>query len=370
MLTGGAIQVFVSNRATYAFNEGLRTPSRERPVRARFARAITCGSAGYFGCLSGRAVVQQPEHADDVAVQLRRRAPRLRGASARIPARPSRPQRTIPRTRRDGGGLDAGATRRTGGSVIPGSDVLVIRHVSAAVVYALEPILERDGQLPRTRRPPTIREATSPSCRTVRKSSIFQVTSVANVGRRHRRCRHVGEPARPATHAPSWDTDQEYAAGRAPRRAARRGCSTSARAPGGGPAGAVPAAARSSTPARRRSVDARRRRARRSRRRRCRCATASTPHLDGAIEQYVTANNVANWDEVAAVRVAIVDAIAGRIRHRGRRRHLRRRRNDLQSRRRPPRAASLRLHDRHSEPIAMSSTTTLQHCPRTSAARR
>ena len=226
------------------------------------------------------------------------------------------------------------------GSVIPGSDVLVIRHASAELAHALEPVHERDGRYRRRRPSRTTREATSPSCRIVRKRRSFRVTSVANTAGGIE-LRHVAAGT-PGNQTPSWGTDQEYAGRGSPRprrdvgvlcrrtarAAARRRCSSAACRSDG--------ATTSATLVAEELVEA--------------AETMQVRYgIDAALDgDHRFVRDGEQRHELGPSRHRarrIGHAFAGRIRHGSRRRHLRRRRNGFRSRRRPARAPSVHHHE-------------------------
>ena len=130
MLIGGAIQVFVSNRATYAFNEGfsrlqengrfaLDTLELSRAARGipglplrRDASTTTSNTHDACRSTSKKGVFGYEADGTNPGANFRGRAPRIRRTRARGPTgTPALPAELV-------------------GSVIPGSDVLIVRHAS------------------------------------------------------------------------------------------------------------------------------------------------------------------------------------------------------------------------------------------------
>ena len=272
LLTGGTIQVFVSNRATYAFNEGFAR-LQENGRFALDTLSYHARLAGYLGCLS-----DVPRYNNlNTPTTLPFNFEEGLGGYEAIGTNPGADFRG--RGARSGeldgrGRLDAGAARRSGRQRDPGQrrarrcgtrararTRCLSPFTSATVVTAVADVDDYSrGDI-----------AIVSDCQ---KASIFQITSVAATRPGGIELRHVAAGT-PGNQTPSWNTDQEYAAGAQLVRGETWVFYVGARARRR-PAGAVPAAL-----AHRRCDDDAPRSLPKSSsrpRRRCKCATASTPH--------------------------------------------------------------------------------------------
>jgi type IV pilus assembly protein PilW len=297
ILTGGAVQVFVSNRATYGFNEGFAR-LQENGRFALDTLSYHARLAGFLGCLPGvtrynnlNAPTSLPFNFDEG----------LRGYEAvgTNPGQTFAATAIDPANSTTAGDWAPALPAALVGSVIPGSDVLVIRHASPTSHALLSPFTSSSTVTAVAQIDDYLRGdiAIVSDCQ---KASIFQITSVANTAGGI----SIGHVAggTPGNLLPSWNTDQEYAAGAQLSRGETWVFYVGARAGGGPPALfqrrlLVNDAATSATLVAEELVEA--------------AETMQVRYgidaaLDGAIDSYVTANNVADWGRVAAVRVALV----------------------------------------------------------------
>jgi type IV pilus assembly protein PilW len=211
VLTVGMTQVYLGNRATYAFNDGLSLIQEN----ARFAIdhvADNVRMAGFRGCLSDVAVQDNLSGAanpfrddiangiggynakgtstgDDYAAGATDPAP-LDDADAWSPALPDE--------------LSAPAR------VLPGSDVLVIRNVSGTANALVSPFSDAnvlDVAAPVDFLPGEILVATD-----CQKVSIFQVTDV-QPSASGATLSHSADPFTPGNAVGAWDTNQSYGLG-------------------------------------------------------------------------------------------------------------------------------------------------------------
>jgi type IV pilus assembly protein PilW len=303
ILIGGAIQVFVSNRAAYAFNEGFSRLQEN----GRFALDTInyhARLAGYLGCRSGVPIFNNLDDDPTNTVPFNL-AEGVFGyeADGTLPdetfaAGATNPANSDTETNWDPA-LPAGSD--LDGSVIPGSDVLLVRHVSTASYALLSPFSSA-----------TLVSVTDPAgafqvgdiavASDCQKVSIFQVTAIANVaGGVTLAHTATGTPGNAAATA-SWDTDQQYAAGAQVGRGETWAFYVGAT--DAGPPALFqrrlvidPATTTASFDEAEELVEA--------------VETMQVRYgvdanLDGAIEQYVPASAGLDWATVAAVRVAIV----------------------------------------------------------------
>jgi type IV pilus assembly protein PilW len=298
ILIGGAIQVFVSNRAAYAFNEGFSRLQEN----GRFALDTIdyhARLAGYLGCLSGVTIFNNLDDPAEVPFNL---AEGLIGyeADGTAPDETFAAADSNPANSDDTTDWTPTLPDELDNSVIPGSDVLIVRHVnpssyallspfsSATLVSAIAPDdAFQNGDI-----------AVASDCQ---KASVFQVTAVAGAaGDITLAHTATGTPGNAAGTA-DWDTDQQYAAGAQVARA-----ETWAFYVGASDAGppalfqqrlVVDPMATTASFEREEVVEA--------------VETMQVRYgvdtnLDGAIDRYDTAADVADWARVVAVRVAIV----------------------------------------------------------------
>lgn len=298
LLTGGAIQLFVSNRATYGFNEGFARLQEN----GRFALdTLTYHTrlAGYLGCLStvprynNLDVVMPPELGYDFDVGLEGYE-----ADGTNPGETFAAGALDPANSTDENAWDPTLHDDLDGSVIPGSDVLVVRHGSAASHTLLSPFTT-------TAAVTAVADVAEYSAGDIaivsdcQKASIFQITGVGAISGGIS-IAHTSSGA-PGNGTASWTTDEQYGAGAHLLRGETWVFYVGARA-GGPPAlfqqrlltntGATSSALVAEelvegveTMQVRYGIDA---------------------AQDGTIDSYVTADNVGNWDQVATVRVSVL----------------------------------------------------------------
>lgn len=296
LLTGGAIQLFVSNRATYGFNEGFAR-LQENGRFALDTLSYHARLAGYLGCLSnvprynrlGSATALDYDFEDGLAgVEATGTTPGQTFAAAALD-----PPNSTNAADWSGTGLPAGLL----GSVIKGSDVLIVRHGSTQSHTLLSPFTTATavtadagaadydvGDV-----------AIVSDCQ---KATIFQITSVGAIAGGIT----IGHTATgtPGNALASWTTDEQYGAGAQLLKGETWVFYVGART-GGPPAlfqqrlqtGSGTSSALVAeelvegveTMQVRYGIDA---------------------AQDGTIDSYVTANNVANWEQVATVRVSLL----------------------------------------------------------------
>ena len=297
MLTGGTIQVFISNRATYAFNEGYAR-LQENGRFALDSLSYHARLAGYLGCLSDVPRYNNLNTPTTLAFNFEEG---LRGYEAigTNPGQTFAAAALNPANSMDAADWTPALPAELVGSVIPGSDVLVIRHASPNSHTLLSPFTSATAVT-------AVADVDDYSRGDIafvsdcQKASIFQITSVANTAGGIE-LRHVAAGT-PGNQTPSWNTDQEYAAGAHLVRGETWVFYVGAR-PGGGPPALfqrrllINGATTSATLVAEELVEA--------------AETLQVRYgidaaLDGTIDSYVTANNVTNWGQVATVRAALV----------------------------------------------------------------
>ena len=297
LVTGGVIQVFVANRTTYAFNEGL-SRLQENGRFALDTLAYRIRLAGHFGCLWGVPITNNLNGPASFAFDFDQGLAGYEAtgtgvgntfaAAATNPANATDLTNWVPT-------LPAALAN----SVVPGSDVLVVRNGSAGGNSLTVPFNSASSVF--------VDAAVSDyqvgdiavlaDCQ---KASIFQVTSVTDTGTSIR-LDHVGAGT-PGNALPNWGVSQEFGNGSEVRLAETWVYFVGTPAGGGAPALfqsriGVDTASTTAALAPEQLVDS--------------VDTMQVLYgvdaaLDGAVDQYVTASAVADWDTVVTVRVSLV----------------------------------------------------------------
>lgn len=296
LLTGGAIQVFVSNRATYGFNEGFAR-LQENGRFALDTMSYHARLAGYLGCLSNVPRYNNLEDATELPYDFEVGVGGYE-ADGTNPGQTFQAGALDPANSTDENAWDPMLPPELDGNIIPGSDVLVVRHASTVSHTLLSPFTTADEVT-------AVADVADYSAGDIaivsdcQKASIFQITSVAAAGSGIE-IAHVGSGT-PGNDVISWTTDEQYAAGAQLARGETWVFYVGARA--GGPPALfqqrllTDGGATSSTLVAEELVEA--------------VETMQVRYgidaaQDGTIDSYVTANSVANWDQVATVRVSLV----------------------------------------------------------------
>ena len=300
ILIGGAIQVFVSNRAAYAFNEGF-SRLQENGRFALDTIGYHARLAGYLGCRSGVTVLNNLGTPTSVPFNLEEGVFGYEAAGT-LPMQTFAAAATDPANSSTETDWDPVLAADLDGSVIPGSDVLIVRHVSPQSYTLLSPFSS-----------PTQVIADAPAdafavgdiavASDCTKSSVFQVTAVGNVaGGVTLSHSGVGTPGNATA---NWDTDQEYAAGAQVARGETWAFYVGARA--AGPPALFQRRLFIDSGATTARFDVAEELAEAVEMMQVRYGLDAD--LDGAIEQYTTADVIeagSDWASVAAVRIAIV----------------------------------------------------------------
>jgi type IV pilus assembly protein PilW len=301
ILIGGAVQVFVSNRAAYAFNEGFSRLQEN----GRFA-LDTIGYhvrlAGYLGCRAGVTTYNNLVGPTAVPFNFEQGIIGFE-ADGTLPGQTFVAAATNPANSTDETDWTGTLPAELNDSVIPGSDVLIVRHVSTSS-YALRSPFSSASQVTATAPADAFLVGDIAVASDCQKASIFQVTAIGAVaGGITLAHTATGTPGNAAATA-SWGTDQEYQAGAQVARAETWAFYVGERGPTLPPAlfqrrliTDAGTTARFDVPEElaeavetmqvRYGIDA---------------------NVDGAIEDYVPASAVApaDWARIAAVRVSIV----------------------------------------------------------------
>jgi type IV pilus assembly protein PilW len=297
VITGGVIQVFAANRATYAFTEGL-SRLQENGRFALDTLSYRVRHAGYFGCLWGIPVTNNlngpTAFTANFGQGLRGLEANGTGVGATFTAGAENPANSA--TAGDWSpALPAGLVN----NVIPGSDVIVVRNASSLAHALITPFTNvnsvfasaavADYQVGEI--------AIVSDCQ---KASVFQVTAVAASGGGIR-LDHAAAGT-PGNATAAWSTDQVYGNGAELLRAETWVYYVGSPGAGEPPAlfqrrlvanGATTTAALAPEELVD-SVDT------------MQVLYGVDAALDGAVDAYVTANAVANWDQVVTIRVSLV----------------------------------------------------------------
>jgi type IV pilus assembly protein PilW len=195
LLTAGIIQVFVGNRVTYAFNDGLSRIQEN----ARFSLdhiAYHARMAGYKGCISDIAIHNNLQTGTDIdfAVDLENgiQGYEAGGAGSWTPGLPS--QLT---------GLPA-----NNGRPIDDSDVLIVRGVSSTANALVSPFTNAASLFVSVPHDFVIGDLlVATDCQ---KASIFQVTNLNDDGET---VVHANSSFYPGNLLPNWGSEQDYGLG-------------------------------------------------------------------------------------------------------------------------------------------------------------
>lgn len=209
LLTAGIIQVFVGNRTTYAYNDGLSRIQENGRFALEFM-AHSTRMAGYTGCLSDVPMFNNLNGADtfafslDVAVEgfnANGTGPDITFQAAAVNPAPST----------NAGDWSPALPAELTGRVLPGSDVLVVRNVSpeanslvfpfsdSAQVFVEQPHGFAQGQI-----------LVTTDCQ---KASVFQATNVRDTGFGVNLVHSQSGQFTPGNSTPVWGSDQEYGEG-------------------------------------------------------------------------------------------------------------------------------------------------------------
>ncbi|MBN1238035.1 MAG: PilW family protein [Gammaproteobacteria bacterium] len=210
VLTGGAIQIFVGNRTTYAFNEGL-SRLQENGRFAVDTLNYRVRMAGYFGCLPDITVYNNLNNNTALAFDFDNGLQGFEAAG-------TSPGQTFAAASSDpanGGTFAPVLPAGISGNVIPGSDVIVIRNVSASS-HALVSPYNDSAQIFADAEPTDYIEGEIGIVSDCQKASVFQITNIDNntgSGAFGVNMTHSMATFTPGNSTPNWDSSQEYGAG-------------------------------------------------------------------------------------------------------------------------------------------------------------
>lgn len=301
LVTGGVIQIFLSNRATYAFNEGLARV-QENGRSAIDALAYNVRMVGFFGCLSTDITVHNNlNSATTLPFNFEQGVTGFEAVNTE-PGKTITATSSNPANSSDASKWSPALPTDLVNNVIPGSDVLVIRNVSPSSNGLQSPFASATNVN-------AFGAASSYQVGDIaivsdcQKASIFQITGVTDTtsgGIASLQLAHAGSGT-PGNALASWGTDQEYAAGAQLMRGETWIYYVGARADG------VPALFQQRLQSTSASTTA------------AMVAEELVEHvetmqitygvdngLDGSIDSYETADDVADWGEVVSVRVGLL----------------------------------------------------------------
>lgn len=297
LITGGVLQVFAANRASYEFNDGL-SRLQENGRFALDTLAYHVRLAGYFGCVWGVPVTNNLNGPTSFAFKFDEGLSGFEAnntdvgdtfaAGAKDPGNSATLTNWTPN-------LPADLTN----SVIPGSDVIVVRNGSSTAHALITPFADSNSVFASA----AVADYAVGDIGVVadcQQASVFQVTAVSASGGGIQ-VDHVAAGT-PGNAMASWGTDQEYGNGAELLRAETWVYYVGQRVGGGPP----------SLFQRRLEVDS------------STTTAALAPEelvanvdtmqvlygidaaLDGAVDQYVAADAVTDWSQVVTVRVSLV----------------------------------------------------------------
>lgn len=297
LVTGGAIQIFISNRTTYAFNEGL-SRLQENGRFALDTLGFRIRLAGHFGCLWGVPITNNLNGPTSFAFDFDEGLAGYEAIGTGV-GDTFAPAASDPANSTVDTNWSPTLPAEIADSVVPGSDVIVVRNGSAGGNSLFTPFntttsayADADageyqvGDI-----------AVVADCQ---KASVFQVTAVTDTGSSIQ-LDHTAAGT-PGNAAATWSIDQEFGNGSEVLHGETWAYYVGAPAGGGPPA----------LFQRRLEIDS------------SSTTAALVPEelvesvdtmqvlygvdaaLDGAVDQYVTADAVGNWDTVVTVRVSLV----------------------------------------------------------------
>jgi type IV pilus assembly protein PilW len=302
LITGGVLQVFAANRASYEFNDGL-SRLQENGRFALDTLNYRLRMAGYFGCLSGVGVINNLNVAAGSLAFDFGEAMRGFEASGTGPGDTIAPTTSNP----------ANSTASTDwspslpelvGTALPTSDAIVVRNVSAATHSLVSPYND-SAQIFVDATPEDYFEGEIGIVSDCQKASVFQITAVnEGVSAGQINIAHAASLTPGNLSPPSWGSDQEYGPGAELMRGETWIYYVGSPAGGGPPALMQQRLQRTSASVATlvaeelvSSVDT------------MQVLYGIDAALDGAVDQYVTADAVdavGAWNQVVTVRVALL----------------------------------------------------------------
>ena len=208
-LIGGIIQIFMGNRITFAFNEGLSRIQEN----ARFSlehMAFSARMAGYSGCLSDVAVTNNlaapSTFRDDIANGIQGHSANGTGVGDSYAA-----AATDPWPSANVSDWTPALPPELNGRVIPGSDVLVIRGIGGAPHPLVTPFSD-SAQL-FVAGPHDFVNGEILVVTDCQKASIFQLTNSTDVGLGVNLVHSNSGAFAPGNASPTWGPEQSYGLG-------------------------------------------------------------------------------------------------------------------------------------------------------------
>ena len=209
VLTAGCIQVFLSNRATYSFNEGL-SRLQENGRFALDTLSYRIRMAGFVGCVSSVPVVNNlndsttlPFAFDEALIGFE--------AAGTAPGATFAAQSSNPPNSATASNWTPSLPDDLLNRVIPGSDIIVVRNFSSSASPLRTPFTDGD-KVNVTAPSGTYGVGDVLAVSDCQKASVFQVTGVTGTGS-NIELAHTAAGAVPGNQTAVWNTDQAYTAG-------------------------------------------------------------------------------------------------------------------------------------------------------------
>jgi len=208
-LTAGIVQVFASNRATFAFNEGLGRIQEN----ARFSLdhiAFNARMAGYSGCLASVAVFNNLNgpntFRDDIANGVQGHDANGTGVGENFAATDENPAPSA-----NAGDWTPPLPPELDDLVIPGSDVLIVRGVNGATHSLITPFTNSAQAF--VAGPHDFINGEILVVSDCQKASIFQLTNSTAAGAGVNLVHSNSGAFAPGNSVPNWPANQEYGLG-------------------------------------------------------------------------------------------------------------------------------------------------------------
>ncbi|HUF71503.1 MAG TPA: PilW family protein [Gammaproteobacteria bacterium] len=300
LITGGVLQVFAANRASYEFNDGL-SRLQENGRFALDTLNFRTRMAGYLGCVSDIPMSNNLNGGvGSLAFDF---SEGMRGfeASGTGPGQTIAPTTSDPANSTAGTDWSPNLAANLIGSVLPTSDVLVIRNVSAAT-HALVSPYNDSAQIFVDATSDDYFEGEIGIVSDCQKASVFQMTNIdEGVAAGRINIAHAASMT-PGNQSPTpWGSDQQYGPGAELMRG-ETWIYYVGSPPGGGP----PALMQQRLQRTSASVVALVAEELVSSVETMQVLYGIDAALDGAVDQYVTADAVADWNQVVTVRISLV----------------------------------------------------------------
>ncbi len=213
-LAGGIIQIFVGNRVTFTFNEGVSRIQEN----ARFSLehiAFTSRMAGYSGCMSDAAVFNNLAGAtnpfrDDINNGIQGYNAIGTGIGENYAAAATDPAGSTT-TGNWSPALPAELISAVPGGVVPGSDVLIVRGATGTAQSLVTPFADTSQLF--INGPHDFANGEILVVADCQKASIFQLTGSAPAGTGFNLAHGSGGGFSPGNSASNWPAEQDYGLG-------------------------------------------------------------------------------------------------------------------------------------------------------------